>query len=148
LSESLGKQGRGPTPITSVQTRDLHSRGQQHQEGPRDRVINNLVVKSPKAVPIGVQMADHNQDDLNLISRMGLPDLLKASLAGVNRAYFEAARPTADLIVPTLSEHTMGQLLQMLMLATVVEGRLMGVNPYGQPGAETYQRHLRELIRA
>ena len=48
LAESLGKQGRGPTPLTTVQTRDLHARGQQHQEGPRDRVINNLVVKTPQ----------------------------------------------------------------------------------------------------
>jgi glucose-6-phosphate isomerase len=47
-----------------------------------------------------------------------------------------------------LSEHTMGQLLQMLMLATVVEGRLMGVNPYGQPGVEAYKRNMRELLKS
>jgi len=41
----------------------------------------------------------------------------------------------------------MGQLFQMLMLATVVEGRLMGVNPYGQPGAETYKRNMRENLK-
>ena len=40
----------------------------------------------------------------------------------------------------------MGQLLQMLMLATVVEGRLMGVNPYGQPGVEAYRRQLYENL--
>ncbi len=55
LSESLGKQGRGPTPLTTVGTRDLHVRGQQHQEGMRDSTINNLVVKNPKAVPIIVR---------------------------------------------------------------------------------------------
>src|SRR5205807_5304359 len=129
VAESLGKQGRGPTPLTVVQTRDLHARGQHHQEGPRDRVINNLVVKNPRAVPITVQMAERNEDELNALNRKGLPDLLGAALRATNQAYAEAARPTADLVVPTLSEHTMGQLLQMLMLATVVEGRLMGVNP-------------------
>ena len=36
----------------------------------------------------------------------------------------------------------MGQLMQMLMLATVVEGRLLGVNPYGQPGVEAYRRNV------
>src|SRR5260370_37354590 len=80
LAESLGKQGRGPTPLTVVQTRDLHSRGQQHQEGPRDRVINNLVVKSPQGVPIGVGMADRNEDELNAYNRNGLPDLMSAAL--------------------------------------------------------------------
>src|SRR5262249_17512322 len=39
VAESLGKHSRGPTPITAVQTRDLHSRGQQHQEGTRDKVV-------------------------------------------------------------------------------------------------------------
>jgi glucose-6-phosphate isomerase len=40
----------------------------------------------------------------------------------------------------------MGQLLQMLMLATVVEARLMGVNPYSQSGTEVYRRHQREIL--
>jgi glucose-6-phosphate isomerase len=147
IAESLGKQGRGPTPLTAVQTRDLHTRGQQHQEGPRDRVITNLVVKSPRGVPIMIGMADHNQDDLNQYNRKGLPDVQGAALRGVNQAFFEAARPTADLVLPALSEHTVGQVMQLLMLAAVVEGRLMGVNPYGQPGVEAYKRHLRDNLR-
>jgi glucose-6-phosphate isomerase len=147
LSESLGKQGCGPTPLTTVQTRDLHSRGQQHQDGPRDRLINNLVVKSPRAPAIPVGMADHNEDGLNALCRKTFPDILDAALRGTNQAYQEAARPTADLVVPTLSEHTMGQLLQMLMLATVVEGRMMGINPYGQPGVEAYKRNMQKLLR-
>jgi glucose-6-phosphate isomerase len=147
LAESLGKRGRGPTPLTTVQTRDLHARGQQHQDGPRDKVINNLVVRNPRHPPIMIGMADRNEDDLNALNRTGLPDLMQAALEGTSRAYFEAARPTADLIVPTLSEHTMGQLLQMLMLATVVEGRLMGVNPYGQPGVEAYKTYMKATLR-
>ena len=148
LAESLGKQGRGPTPLTAVQTRDLHSRGQQHQDGRRDKLINNLVLKSPTTVPIGVGMADRNEDDLNSISRKTLPDILSAALRGTNQAYAEVARPTADIVMPTLSEHTMGQLMQMFMLATVVEGRLMGVNPYGQPGVEAYKRNMRENLKS
>ncbi len=147
LAESLGKQGRGPMPLTTVGTRDLHSRGQQHQEGTRDKIINNLVLKVPRHNPIAIGMADRNEDDLNALSRKTLPDLLNAALQGTNQAYREAARPTADLIVPTLSEHTLGQLLQMLMLATVVEGRLMGINPYGQPGVEGYKRHMSTALK-
>jgi glucose-6-phosphate isomerase len=147
LAESLGKQGRGPTPLSSVQTRDLHARGQQHQEGTRDKVINNLVVKAPRTPPITVGMSDHNQDDLNQLNRKGLPDLMDAAWRGTGQAYHDVARPTATLVVPTLSEHTMGQLMQLLMLATVLEGRLMGVNPYGQPGLEAYQRHMRQALK-
>jgi glucose-6-phosphate isomerase len=147
LAESLGKRGRGPTPLTAVETRDLHSRGQQHQDGTRDKIINNLVVRHPQHSPVMIGMADRNEDDLNALNRKGLPDLMQAALEGTNRAYFEAARPTADLVVPTMSEHTMGQLLQMLMLATVVEGLLMGVNPYGQPGVEGYKQHMTAALK-
>ncbi len=147
LAESLGKKGLGPTPLTAVQTRDLHSRGQQHQEGMRDKIINNLVVNAWSQPPLMVGMADRNEDELNQYNRKGLPDIMRAAREGTNRAYFDAARPTADLVMPTISEHTMGQLLQMLMLATVVEGRLMGVNPYGQPGVEMYKANMKALLK-
>jgi glucose-6-phosphate isomerase len=148
LAEGLAKQGRGPAPLTAVQTRDFYSRGQLQQQGPRQQFVNNLVVRNPRSVPLLVQMADHNQDELNGYARRGLPDLMGAALRGSYRAAQDAARPSAELVLPALSEHTMGQLLQMLMLATVVEARLMGVNPYSHPGAEAGRRLLREALEA
>ncbi|HEX3149441.1 MAG TPA: glucose-6-phosphate isomerase [Gemmataceae bacterium] len=147
LSESLGKQGIGPTPITSVYTRDLHSRGQQHQEGTRDKLINNVVVKGTRQAPIQIGMADRNEDDLNKFSRRTLPEVLRAAHQGTSQAYAEAARPTTDLTLPALSEHVLGQVMQMLMLATVVEGRLLGVNPYGQPGVEAYKNNMTRILK-
>ena len=47
-----------------------------------------------------------------------------------------------------LTEHTIGQLLQMLMLATVVEGRLANINPYGQPGVEAYKKNMMAALKA
>jgi glucose-6-phosphate isomerase len=76
-----------------------------------------------------------------------LPEILNAAREVNNHALRQAARPTADLLLPALSEHSLGQLLQMLMLATVVEGRLMGINPYGQPGVEAYRRHMNAVLR-
>ncbi len=146
LSESLGKQGRGPTPLTLVQPRDSHARGQQQQEGPRDRFVLNVVVKTPRAVAIPVQMADRNEDDLNAFNRKTLPDFMNAARTAVTKAYYDTARPTAELMLPALSEHTIGQVLQMLMLATVIEGRLMGLNPYSQPGVEVAERNLRAAL--
>jgi glucose-6-phosphate isomerase len=147
LAESLGKNGLGPTPLTSLQTRDMHSRGQQHQEGARDKVINNVVVKAWANPPIMIGMSDRNEDDLNRFNRKGLPDVMKAAREGTNKAYYDAARPTADLVLPVISEHTLGQVMQMLMLATVVEGRLLGVNPYGQPGVQAYKANMIELLK-
>ncbi len=148
LAESLGKQGQGPTPLTMVQPADQCARGQQHREGPRDKFCNHVIVKSAAQPPITVGMADRNQDDLNQFNRKGLPDLTMAAFEGVSRAAIDAARPAAQLVVPTLSEHAMGQFMQMLMLATVVEARLLGVNPYSQPGVEPYRRHQFAALRA
>ena len=148
LSESLGKCGRGPTPLTVVQSRDLHARGQQHQDGTRDKVINNIVVKQVKHPPVMIGMADRNEDDLNQFSRRGFPDLQDAALKGTNEAYENAARPTADIVLPSINEHAIGQLMQMLMLATVVEARLMGTNPYSQPGVEPYKQNMTRLLKS
>ncbi|MGL6094997.1 MAG: glucose-6-phosphate isomerase [Fimbriiglobus sp.] len=148
LSESLGKAGRGATPITAVYSRDLHSRGQQNQEGTRDKLVNHLYVRGTKHPAIMLGMADRNEDDLNGFSRKGFPDLLEASHKGTAQAYQESARPSADIVLPVISEHTMGQLMQMMMLATVVEGRLAGTNPYGQPGVEAYKRNIIAALKA
>ena len=148
LSESLGKNNRGATPLTVVQSRDLHSRGQQHQDGTRDKMINNLIVKQVKHPPVMVGMSDRNEDDLNQFSRRGYPDLADAALKGTNEAYENVARPTADIVLPSLNEHAIGQLMQMLMLATVVEGRLMGTNPYGQPGVEAYKQNMTKILKS
>ena len=110
--------------------------------------VDNLRKAKPKHPPVMVGMSDRNEDDLNAISRKGYPDLLDAAFRGTNQAYYEAARPTADIVIPTLSEHTVGQLLQMFMLATVVEGRLVGTNPYGQPGVEAYKKNMTAILRA
>ena len=147
VSGSLGKQCRGPIQQTAVATRDVHSRGQQFQEGRRDRLINNLIVKNAGTTPIELGISDRNEDGLNVLGRKTLPNLVEAARTAVQHGYGEGARPTADIMVPAISEHTMGQLMQMLMLATAVEGKLMGINPYGQPGVETYRKKMQDILK-
>ncbi len=148
LAESLGKQQRGALPITVVNTRDLHSRGQQHQEGRRDKLITNLVVENVRRDPLPVGRIGWDHDRLDALSDRTLPEIMAAALAGTNKAYAEDGRPTADLHVPDMEARSMGQLFQMFMLATVAEGRLIGVNPYGQPGVEAYKRHMNDFLRS
>ncbi|MFM9057571.1 MAG: glucose-6-phosphate isomerase [Planctomycetaceae bacterium] len=151
LSESLGKDEQGATPLTTVTTRDLHSRGQQHQDGRRDKLITNLVVGTPRRdrlslpnLPAGTA----NEDQLDDLVGTTWPEMLAAATAGTNEAYAQATRPTADILLPRIDEHAVGQLLQMLMLATVAEGRLVGTNPYGQPGVEAYKHFMMRRLRA
>ncbi len=147
LSESLGKQERGAMPLTVVNTRDLHSRGQQHQEGKRDKIITNVIVKEHQREALAVGTSEWNQDQLNELADKTLPDILTAATQGTNQAYREDSRPTADLLLPRLDEHVLGQVFQMLMLATVVEGRMIGINPYGQPGVEAYKKNMNAILR-
>ncbi len=147
LSESLGKNGLGATPLTVVNTRDLHSRGQQHQEGRRDKLITNLVVEKTQRDWIAIEPSEFNQDQLNSLSGKTLPDILQAAFAGTNQAYAGDLRRTATIRLPRLDEGSLGQLFQMLMLATVVEGRLVGINPFGQPGVEAYKKNMNAILR-
>ena len=132
--------------MTVVNTRDLHSRGQQHQEGARDKLITNLWVETPSTKPISLPKFAGDDDQLNQLAGKTIPQMIKAAFQGTNQAYAEVHRPTADLILPKLDEYAVGQTLQMLMLATVVEGRLIGINPYGQPGVEAYKTNMTAIL--
>ena len=142
LAESIGKHEQGATPLTVVNTRDLHSRGQQHQEGTRNKLITNLFVEKTAHAPLAVPQSDFDQDQLNRFAGKTMPDVLRAAFDGTNQAYADVGRPTADILLPELSAHVLGQLLQMFMLSTVFEGRLININPYGQPGVEAYKLNM------
>ena len=82
---------------------------------------------------LAIERSELDQDKLNELAGKTLPDIMAAAIQGTNQAYAEDRRPTADIRLPGLDEFSMGQFFQMMMLATVVEGRLIGINPYGQP---------------
>ncbi len=146
LAESLGKDGRGATPLTTVNTRDLHSRAQQHQQGRPDKLFTNLIVDRWRCDPLSVGHSDLDQDALNDLAGKTLPDIMSAAIQGTNEAYRSDGRPTVDLHLPQVDEFYLGQLFQMLMLSTVVEGRLIGINPYGQPGVELYKKNMNRIL--
>ncbi len=148
LAESLGKQEKGALPLTVVNTRDLHSRGQQHQEGVRDKLITNIFIEKPNDDLLAIPQVEENrnQDQLNKFAGKTMPEVLRAAFDGTNKAYADVNRPTADLFFPELNAHVLGQFFQMMMLATVLEGRLIGINPYGQPGVEAYKKNMNAIL--
>jgi glucose-6-phosphate isomerase len=145
-AESLGKDLVGFTPLTTVNTRDLHSRHQQHQQGKRDKVFNNIIVDEVRFDALAIGRRDKDADSLNEIADKTLPEVMKAAIEGTNQALREDGRPYTNLYLPRVDELHIGQLFQMLMLATVVEGRLMKINPYGQPGVEAYKKNMNRLL--
>ncbi len=146
LAESLGKEGIGATPLTAVNTRDLHSRAQQHQEGRPDKFHTHVVVENWRTDPLEVGTIGTNEDGLDALSTVTLPQIMAAAIDGTREAYREAGRPGCVLRLPELREYSLGQVFQFWMLATVVEGRLLGINPYGQPGVEAYKRNMNRIL--
>lgn len=146
LAESLGKQEKGALPLTCLNSRDLHSRAQQHQQGKRNKVMNNVIVNSWRQEPLVIGKSTLNQDKLDDLADKTLPQIMDAAIKGTNLAYKEDGRPTTDINLPAADEAGLGQLFQMLMLATVLEGRLLGINPYGQPGVEKYKNVMNHLL--
>jgi glucose-6-phosphate isomerase len=146
LAETLNRQSQGVTPLILSMPRDLHSHAQMLHEGRRDKVIDHFVVRSPRHNSVTVGMAERNEDGLNVGARKTWSDLQNASYQAHVAALAESARPYCEITLPTVTEHTLGQLLQMLMLATVVEARLGGMSPYGETGLKTYRDHLRRQL--
>ena len=115
----------------------------------RERAISCLptvIVESWRQDALAIGHSERDQDGLNCIAEKTLPEVMVAAIEGTNAAYRDDGRPTADIRMPRVDEFTMGQLFQMLMLATVVEGRLIGINPYGQPGVEGYKNHMKKNL--
>ena len=109
--------------------------------------MNNLIVESWRHAGLPVGNSPWNHDELDDLADRTLPEVMDAAIRGTNMAYREDNRPTTDLYLPAVEETSIGQLLQMLMLATVAEGRLLGINPYGQPGVEKYKMYMNRLLR-
>ncbi|MCC7493323.1 MAG: hypothetical protein IT204_13295 [Fimbriimonadaceae bacterium] len=165
-AESLGKEGRGRTPLTAVCTRELHSRGQQHQAGSRDKVITNLFVREPNREKVrteddpgdDAERAIYASERIPTAEEQGRTDgyffAAGRSFAAVNEfafmatdsAYAKDQRPGLSLTVPRLDEEHLGALIFLFELATVVEGRLMAINPLNQPGVQAYKDFLTGLL--
>ena len=140
-AESLGKEEQGRVPITSVNTRDLHARGQQIQEGERNTLVTNLLVEKPSQ-DVEVPFVESDPDGLNYVAGKTLSEVTHKALEGTVYAYAREGRPSMTVHIPELNAFTMGQLIFLFELATVAEGYLMGINPLDQPGVEAYKRFM------
>jgi glucose-6-phosphate isomerase len=127
VSESLGKELAGVAQISMVKTSDLFSRHQQHRHANRDTAVNNIIVEEVRFDALPVPKGENVVDFKWAVSEETLPGALKRVIAAANEKLKLAGRPSTNLFVPRVDELHMGQLFQMMMLATVVEGRFMGV---------------------
>jgi glucose-6-phosphate isomerase len=140
-AESLGKEGGGRIPFASVNTRDLHARGQQVQEGPFNTVVTNLFVEHFDH-DLAVQPDADDIDALNYLNGWTLERMQHGAMEGTRFAYAKAGRPSVNVQIPAVNAFTLGQLFFLFELATLAEGYLQEINPLDQPGVEEYKKFM------
>lgn len=138
--ESEGKEGKGLFPASLTFSTDLHSMGQFLQEGTPivfETIINVLNRDLDVIVPesAGKDLAGRSLNDIN-----------QMAVKGVMAAHRQANIPMVRLDVEEMTEYALGQLLYFFMMTAAVTGKLMGIDPFNQPGVEAYKQEIRNLL--
>ena len=143
--ESEGKGGQGIFPATAEYTVDLHSLGQWVQEGNRIIFETFLRVASSNH-PIKIPKSPEDRDGLNYLAGKSLDEVNDKAWQGTAQAHLEGEVPNMTLTVKDRSAHTLGYLFYFFQRAIAMSGYLMGVNPFDQPGVESYKNKMFQLL--
>ena len=146
--ESEGKDGKGIFPASTVYTTDLHSLGQYVQDGRRDLLETFLVVRRDE--PAVVVPADPGgaagHDGLDYLVNERLDAINWKAYEGTREAHGEGGVPCLSLQLDAVTPAAVGALLYLFEKGVAVGGRLLGVNPFDQPGVEAYKRAMFRLL--
>jgi len=143
--ESEGKDQKGIFPASVDLTTDLHSMGQFIQDGSRnmfETVIN--IETSREEIIIGEEAVD--LDGLNYLAGKTVDFVNKSAMNGTILAHTDGGVPNAVVNVPEVNEFYLGQLFYFFEFACGVSGYTLGVNPFNQPGVESYKKNMFALL--
>jgi glucose-6-phosphate isomerase len=115
--------------------------GQYLQDGPRILVETFLDVVSPPPGPV-VPPSEDDLDGLDYLVGRPVSEINRVALPAVDEAHRSGGVPTQVLELADLTEASVGSLLYFFEFAVAVSGRLLGVNPFDQPGVEAYKANL------
>jgi glucose-6-phosphate isomerase len=145
FGESEGKDHKGIYPASVNFTSDLHSMGQYIQDG--ERHIFETVIKIADQNPVIIMPEDENDlDGLNYLSGKSLAEINEKALEGTFLAHVEGGVPNCIISVETMDSFTLGNLMYFFMVSCGISGYLLGVNPFNQPGVETYKQNMFALL--
>ncbi len=143
--ESEGKDHKGLLPASVDLTTDLHSMGQFIQDGARimfETVID--IEKSREEIIIGEEPVD--LDGLNYLAGKTVDFVNKSAMNGTVLAHTDGQVPNFMVHVPEVNEFYLGELFYFFEFACGVSGYLLGVNPFNQPGVESYKKNMFALL--
>ncbi len=143
--ESEGKDGKGLFPASTVMTTDLHSLGQFLQDGSRDILETFLIAERPRR-NLTVPEDKENLDNLNYLAGRPLGEINRKAYEGTKAAHISGGIPVISLQIPSITPASIGELFVFFELSVAVTGRLLGVNPFNQPGVEEYKTRMFRLL--
>ena len=145
FGESEGKDNKGVFPASVVFSTDLHSMGQFIQAG--TRIMYETVIDIQKGTSdFFVEEDPENLDGLNFLSNQNMSAVNRCAMEGTILAHTDGGVPNIILEMPELNEKELGGLIYFFEKACAVSGYLMGVNPFDQPGVESYKKNMFALL--
>ena len=143
--ESEGKDKKGIFPAAADFSTDLHSMGQYIQDGQRIMFETAVLVDEPKK-DVTIKASDDDLDGLNFLAGKSVDYVnLKAS-QGTALAHVDGGVPNLAVRVPRLDAYNFGKLVYFFEIACGVSGYVLGVNPFNQPGVESYKKNMFALL--
>ena len=143
--ESEGKDHLGIFPAAVDFTTDLHSMGQWIQDS--DRTIFETVLSvGDQHHEVVIPHDDADLDGLNYIAGRRVDEVNKMAELGTKLAHVDGGVPNLLVIIPTINERYLGQLIYFFEKACGMSGYVLGVNPFNQPGVEAYKKNMFALL--
>ena len=143
--ESEGKDQKGIFPASVDLTTDLHSMGQFIQDGSRIMFETVMNVEKPRCeLVIGEEPSD--LDGLNYLAGKTVDFVNKSAMNGTILAHTDGNVPNLVVNIPEQNEYYLGELFYFFEFACGVSGYLLGVNPFNQPGVESYKKNMFALL--
>lgn len=143
--ESEGKDGKGIFPAGVDYTTDLHSMGQYIQSGERHLFETVINIKNPNR-DIVLKCENPSIDKLEYLDGKTINEVNHYAMEGTIIAHTNGEVPNIIIDIDEINEYTIGELLYFFEKACGMSGYLLGVNPFNQPGVESYKKEMFRLL--
>lgn len=147
FNESEGKDGKGITTTGALNPRDLHSLGQNIQQGKRNifETVLNFVETNKEQLILNSEEDDF--DNLNILHGKSIEYINKTVIEAVMNAHLDGDVPNILLNITRLDEENIGELLYFFQKAITMYCKLQEVNPFDEPGVTLYKENIKELLK-
>ncbi|MBQ8166971.1 MAG: glucose-6-phosphate isomerase [Lachnospiraceae bacterium] len=143
--ESEGKDGKGIVPTAGDFTTDLHSLGQFIQEGTKNHFETVINVLNPK-LTVTMEEEPVDLDGLNYLTGQTVDFINKCAMNGTILAHVDGGVPNILVNMEQIDELSLGELFYVFEFACGMSGYVLGVNPFNQPGVESYKSNMFALL--